>query len=185
MALDWAPRTVQAKSTVASRPVDWARAGIKGNRAGVTTPVVELKKLMNAATRLKAIGTRATGTLEPIHADRASMVPASTATAISIPAPAIMIIVFHGTLAMTSFCGARFINNAMTVKQMATSPTSTLLLIALIKEFPGRIIFNSGKTRTTAIISSIRVRVFFCFSSKGSGFLKVIPFPMFLFSLKP
>ena len=76
MALDWAPRTVQAKSTVASRPVDWARAGIKGNRAGVTTPVVELKKLMNAATRLKAIGTRATGTLEPIHADRASMVPA-------------------------------------------------------------------------------------------------------------
>ena len=33
---------------------------------------------------------------------------------------------------MTSFCGARFINNAMTVKQMATSPTSTLLLIALI-----------------------------------------------------
>ena len=65
--------------------------------------MVELKKLMKAATRLKAIGTRAVGTFEPIHADIASIVPASTATAISIPAPAIMIIVFHGTFAITSF----------------------------------------------------------------------------------
>ena len=74
MALDCAPRTVQAKSTAGFSPVDTARAGISGNRAGATTPVVELKKLMNAATRLKAMGTRATGTLEPIHADRASTV---------------------------------------------------------------------------------------------------------------
>src|SRR5699024_2075518 len=107
MALDWAPRTVQANSTAASRPVDAASAGINGNRAGVTTPVVELKKLMNAATRLKATGTRATGTLAPIQQDRASMVPASTATAMSIPAPAIIMIVFHGTLAITAFWGAR------------------------------------------------------------------------------
>lgn len=60
MALDCAPRTVQAKSTAGFSPVDTARAGISGNRAGATTPVVELKKLMNAATRLKAMGTRAT-----------------------------------------------------------------------------------------------------------------------------
>ena len=71
MALDCAPRTVQAKSTAGFSPVDTARAGISGNRAGATTPVVELKKLMNAATRLKAMGTRATGTLEPIQIGRA------------------------------------------------------------------------------------------------------------------
>ena len=113
------------------------------------------------------------------------MVPASTATAMSIPAPAIIMIVFHGTLAITSFWGARSNKSAITVKQIATRPTSTLLLTALIREFPGRIMFNSGNTRTTAIITSIKVNVVFCFSVKGSGFLKVIPFPMFRFSLNP
>ena len=39
-------------------------------------PVVELKKLINAPTKLNASGIRAVGTLEPIHADNASMVPA-------------------------------------------------------------------------------------------------------------
>jgi len=140
---------------------------------------------MNAATRLKAMGTRATGTLEPIHADRASMVPALTATAISMPAPAIMMMVFHGTRAMTSFWGARFIKRAITVKQIATRPTSILLLMAAITPLPGITSFNKGNTSTTAIIRSIRFRVIFCFLSKGSGFLKVIPFPMFRLALKP
>ena len=60
IALLCAPRTVQAKSASGLRPVDAASAG-------ATTPVVEEKKLMNAATMLKAIGTIATATLEPIH----------------------------------------------------------------------------------------------------------------------
>ena len=38
--------------------------------------VAELKKLINAPTKLNASGIRAVGTLEPIHADNASMVPA-------------------------------------------------------------------------------------------------------------
>ena len=103
MALLWAPRTVQANRTAGLRPVEAARAGMRGNRAGVTTPVVELKKLMKAATMLKAMGTRKTGTLSPIQADSYSMVPASTATAMSMPAPAIIRMVFQGTLAMISF----------------------------------------------------------------------------------
>ena len=36
----------------------------------------ELKKLINAPTKLNASGIRAVGTLEPIHADNASIVPA-------------------------------------------------------------------------------------------------------------
>ena len=103
MALDWAPRIVQANNTGALKPTEAARFGISGNNAGATTPVVELKKLMMAPTRQKAIGTRGFGTLEPIQVESASMVPASTATAISIPAPAIMIIVFQGMRAMASF----------------------------------------------------------------------------------
>ena len=68
MALLCAPRIVQANSVAGFSPVETASAGISGNRAGATTPVVELKKLMKAATRLNAIGTRAVGTFEPIHA---------------------------------------------------------------------------------------------------------------------
>ena len=67
IALLCAPRTVQAKSASGLRPVDAASAGINGKSAGATTPVVEEKKLMKAATMLKAIGTIATATLEPIH----------------------------------------------------------------------------------------------------------------------
>lgn len=156
MALDWAPRTVQAKRAAGFKPVDAARAGISGNRAGATTPVVELKKLMNAATKLKAMGTRAVGTLEPIHADRASMVPASTATAISIPAPAIMMMVFQGTRAMTSFWGARSKSRAATVKHIATRPTSILPAILPIRPLEGMRSFSTGNTRTTAIIKSMR-----------------------------
>ena len=71
MAEDWAPRTVQAKRAVADRPVEDARPGIRGNSAGATTPVVELKKLMIAPTILKAIGTRKVGTFAPIQLDSA------------------------------------------------------------------------------------------------------------------
>ena len=70
IALDWAPRIVQANNTGALKPTEAARFGISGNNAGATTPVVELKKLMMAPTRQKAIGTRGFGTLEPIHAPR-------------------------------------------------------------------------------------------------------------------
>ena len=94
---------MQAKRAAGFSPVAAASPGISGNNAGATTPVVELKKLINAPTKLNASGIRAAGTLDPIHADRASIVPAFTATAISMPAPAIMRIVFHGTRAMTSF----------------------------------------------------------------------------------
>lgn len=45
MALDCAPSTVQAKRTGAAIPVELARPGMSGKSAGVTTPVVELKKL--------------------------------------------------------------------------------------------------------------------------------------------
>ena len=146
---------------------------------------MELKKLMMAPTRQKAIGTRGFGTLEPIQVESASMVPASTATAISIPAPAIMIMVFHGTFAMASFCGASFNKRAITVKIMATRPTSTFPLIYLTAAFPGIRMFNRGKIRTTAIIAIIKVRVVFWSFVKLSGFLKVTPLPIFLFSLKP
>ena len=54
MALDWAPRIVQANNTGALKPTEAARFGISGNNAGATTPVVELKKLMMAPTRQKA-----------------------------------------------------------------------------------------------------------------------------------
>ena len=97
IALLCEPRTVAANNASALNPVDAARAGINGNKAGVTTPVVELKKLINAPTKLNAIGTNATETFEPIHEDNSLIVPALTATAINIPAPAIIIIVFQGT----------------------------------------------------------------------------------------
>ena len=71
MALDWAPRIVQANNTGALKPTEAARFGISGNNAGATTPVVELKKLMMAPTRQKAIGTRGFGTLEPIQVESA------------------------------------------------------------------------------------------------------------------
>lgn len=161
MALDCAPITVHAKSAEELKPADAARFGISGNSAGATTPVVELKKLMIAPTMLNAIGTRGFGTLEPIQVDSSSIVPASTATAISIPAPAIMTIVFHGILAIASFCGASFNNKAITAKIIATRPTSTLLLMYLIAEFPGIRTCKSGKIKTMTIISIIRVRVVF------------------------
>lgn len=103
MALLWAPSTVQANSAAGFKPVAAASGGINGNRAGATTPVVELKKLIKAPTKLKASGTIGVGTFDPIQAESASIVPAFTATAISIPAPAIIKIVFHGMRAITSF----------------------------------------------------------------------------------
>ena len=71
IAEDCAPMTVHANSAVADSPVDAARPGIRGNSAGATTPVVELKKLMIAPTILKAIGTRKVGTFAPIQLDSA------------------------------------------------------------------------------------------------------------------
>ena len=103
MALDCAPMTVHANRVAELKPVEAAKDGISGKSAGATTPVVELKKLINAPTILNAIGTSGFGTFEPIHVDNASIVPASTATAISIPAPAIITMVFHGIIAMASF----------------------------------------------------------------------------------
>lgn len=44
IALDCAPIMVQAKSAEELKPAEAARLGINGNRAGATTPVVELKK---------------------------------------------------------------------------------------------------------------------------------------------
>ena len=54
-----------------------------------------------------------------------------------------------------------------------------------ISSLEGRIIFSTGKTRTTTIIRIIRFRVVRCLGSKGSGLRKVIPLPIFRFSLKP
>lgn len=124
MALDCAPSTVQAKRTGAAIPVELARPGMSGKSAGVTTPVVELKKLMMAPMMEKAIGIKGFGTLLPTQLLSMVMVPALTATAISMPAPAIMTIVFQGILAMASFCGAKSRSRAMTAKMMATRPTS-------------------------------------------------------------
>ena len=156
---------MQVKRATGFRPVAAARAGIRGNRAGQTTPVVELKKLMMAPTRLKAMGIRITGTLEPIQALSISMVPASTATAMSIPAPAIIRMVFQGTRAMISFWGASFSSRAMTAKTMATRPTSILPARVETVLLPGIRSFSTGKISTTAIITRIRVRVCFCFLS--------------------
>ena len=50
-----------------------------------------------------ARGINGVGTLAPTQALSILMVPAFTATAISIPAPAIMMMVFQGILAMASF----------------------------------------------------------------------------------
>lgn len=88
MALDCAPSTVQAKRTGAAIPVELARPGMSGKSAGVTTPVVELKKLMMAPMMEKAIGIKGFGTLLPTQLLSMVMVPALTATAISMPAPA-------------------------------------------------------------------------------------------------
>ena len=49
------------------------------------------------------IELRGFGTFEPTQLLSISIVPASTATAMSIPAPAIIMIVFHGILAIASF----------------------------------------------------------------------------------
>ena len=88
--------------------------------------------------------------------DSRSMVPASTATAISIPAPAIIRIVFQGTRAMISFCGASFISSAMTAKTNATKATSIFPATSLMTALPGISSLSSGKTRTTAIIATMR-----------------------------
>ena len=69
MALDWAPIMVHANRAEALKPAEAARFGISGNKAGATTPVVELKRLMIAPTILNAIGTSGFGTLEPIQVD--------------------------------------------------------------------------------------------------------------------
>ena len=113
------------------------------------------------------------------------MVPASTATAISIPAPAIITMVFHGILAIASFCGASFRSSAITAKIMATRPTSTLLLTYLMAALPGIRTCNNGKIRTTTIMIIIRDRVNFWSLVKASGFLKVTPLPILRFSLNP
>ena len=56
IALDCAPRTVQANRATELRPLAEDRPGISGNSAGATTPVVEEKKLMIAPTILKLHG---------------------------------------------------------------------------------------------------------------------------------
>ena len=159
IALLCAPKTVQAKRASALSPVDAASAGISGKSAGATTPVVELKNDMNAATTLNATGTSATATFEPIHDESASIVPALTATAMSIPAPAIIMIVFQGTRATASFCGASFIISAITAKIIPTSPTSILLFSMAIVLLPGIMLFMIGNIRSTTIIMIISVNV--------------------------
>ena len=134
---------------------------------------------------LKAIGTRNLGTLEPIQFERASIVPASTATAMSMPAPAIMMMVFHGMRAIASFCGASLRSSAMTAKMMATRPTSTLPAMEEMASFAGIRTLSSGKMRTTTIIAIISVRVVFCGAVKASGFLNSTPLPMLRLLLKP
>ena len=121
-----APITIQEKRTSGLIPVVAASVGTSGYRAGHTTPSVLEKKLMIAPTKLKAIGINHVGRLLPAHEARRLIVPASIATLISIPTPQIMRMVFQGTFAMTSFCGASFINSAMAEKIIATRPTSIL-----------------------------------------------------------
>ena len=113
------------------------------------------------------------------------MVPASTATAISMPAPAIIMMVFQGILAMASFCGASFISSAITAKMMATSPTSTLPAIILITSFPGMKSLSRGKISTMTIMAIIRVRVVFWTCVNASGFLNSTPWPMLRLDLNP
>ena len=90
--------------------------------------------------------------------------------------------------AFTTLVGNYFyaeMNISYLYKNALDNKPSILLLMAAITPLPGITSFNKGNTSTTAIIRSIRFRVIFCFLSKGSGFLKVIPFPMFRLALKP
>ena len=98
-----APITIQLNKTSGLIPVVAAKVGTSGKSAGHTTPRVLEKKLMIAPIMLNAIGTSHAGRLLPAQDARRSMVPASMATLINMPTPQIMIMVFHGTLAMTSF----------------------------------------------------------------------------------
>ena len=143
-------------------PVACASAGTSGKSAGHTTPRVLEKKLITAPIRLNTTGTLHVGRLLPAHDARSSMVPAVIATLISIPTPQIIRIVFHGTFAMTSFCGARFIKSAIAENTMATRPTSILLLMYVMISASGRMICSTGKINTTRIMSNIRYRFFFC-----------------------
>ena len=99
----WAPITIQVNNTRGLIPEASAREGTRGYSAGQTTPKVLEKKLIIAPITLKAIGTNHDGRLLPAHAASKSRVPALIATLISIPTPQIIIIVFQGTFAMTSF----------------------------------------------------------------------------------
>ena len=119
------------------------------------------------------------GRLEPAQDASRSMVPASMATLISIPTPQIMMMVFHGTLSMTCFWGARFMNRPITEKMIATRPTSILALMKVMSSTSGRTMWRIGKISTTTSMATIRYRFSFCFFVKGSGFWKDIPWPMF------
>ena len=140
---------------------------------------------MMAPMMEKAIGIKGFGTLLPTQLLSMVMVPALTATAISMPAPAIMTIVFQGILAMASFCGAKSRSRAMTAKMMATRPTSIFPAMYLMKGWDGIKILSKGKARTTIIMTIIKVKVVFCFPVNASGFLKTTPSPIFRLALTP
>ena len=81
----WEPIIIQVNNNIGLRPVATAIAGTVGNKAGVTTPSVELKKDIIPAITQRATGTTIEGILSATQLDNTSIVPASIATDISIP----------------------------------------------------------------------------------------------------
>ena len=80
MALLWEPITVQVNSRNGLNPVAADKAGINGNSAGHTTPIVDEKKLIKEAIAAKATGSRIAGTFAPIQEAIKSTVPPIIAT---------------------------------------------------------------------------------------------------------
>ena len=146
-----------------------ASAGTMGKSAGVTTPSVEAKSDMIAATTPKLSGTSTGGIVPPIQAASWSMVPALMATAISMPMPQIMISVGQGSDAMALRSSPSFSISAMTENTLAIRPMSILELMKAAVSFPGRARCASGAASTIAIIASVSHSVWRCLGSSGAG----------------
>ncbi len=163
IAVACAPMTMQVNNSIGLIPVAFTIDGTIGNKAGVTTPSVLLKKDMIPPTMHIAIGTRKLGTFTPIQLARILMVPALIATEISIPTPQIMIRVLQGTLAITFFSSPSFNISATTDNKMANRPMSIFELTQPMVLLPGRTDCRMGAASTITIMKTIRYRVVRCF----------------------
>ena len=80
IALACAPITITVNKTIGLQPVAAEIAGIVGNNAGVTTPIVLLKNDIKHPNKHKNNGTQITGILLLTQEASISTVPAFTAT---------------------------------------------------------------------------------------------------------